>query len=81
MDWLARMSSSFLVGILQAARSKNEIRADLDINEFSLMVWGMSVGMVQLINTKANIIQMYLPHSSAEFYAHYADLIIQGIRK
>lgn len=70
---------AFLVSILEAARRQKQIRPDIDIQEFSLMVWGMSVGMTQLINTKEQILRMYLQGSNLDFYSHFADLIIQGI--
>lgn len=71
---------SFILTILEKARKTKQVKADLDIASFSLTMWGMCVGMVQLVDTKAELVQMYTGKSQVDFYKNFVELVIDGVR-
>jgi AcrR family transcriptional regulator len=72
--------TDLVVAILQKGKQQHCIRAEIDEQEFSFLLWGTAVGIIQLINVKSNILQTQLHKSSDAFYASYIELIINAIK-
>ncbi|MEM1118930.1 MAG: TetR/AcrR family transcriptional regulator [Bacteroidota bacterium] len=71
---------SFVVSVMEKARKNGEVKADLDIAAFSMTLWGMCVGMVQLIDTKAELVDAYTNKTKDGFYGNFIELIISGVK-
>ena len=71
---------SFVVSVLEKARKNGKVKPDLDIAAFSMTLWGMCVGMVQLIDTKADLVDEYTNKTKDGFYENFVELIISGVK-
>ncbi|MEM1320305.1 MAG: TetR/AcrR family transcriptional regulator [Bacteroidota bacterium] len=71
---------SFILALLERARTKGAIKPTTDIATFSLTMWGTSVGITHLIDTRYPLIKEYTGHSQKEFFNHYVELMIDGIK-
>lgn len=69
-----------ILTILERAKSLGAVKEQLDTATFSMMIWGMSVGITQLIDTKTDLIQMHAGKNAEEFYKNFVELTIAGIR-
>jgi TetR/AcrR family fatty acid metabolism transcriptional regulator len=72
--------TDLVVAILQKGKQQGCIRAEIDEQEFSFLLWGTAVGIIQLINVKSTILQAQLNKSSDQFYESYIELIITSIK-
>ncbi len=72
--------SSYVVTILLNGKKNCLIREDLEHYQFSLSLWGMNVGMIQLINSKADIIKFNLKITDETLYANFCEVVINGIK-
>lgn len=77
----SRKIQGFILSILQKAKEQEVINEDLDIATFSMIMWGMSVGIMQLTLTKTSLIKDFTGKNEKEFYDSYVELIIDGIKK
>jgi len=76
----SRNITDFVVEILNKGQAERHIRADLDAREFSFLLWGTVVGVIQLINVKAGLLQAQLHKSPEAFFEAYIDLIVKSLR-
>lgn len=76
----SRNITDFVVEILNKGQAERHIRADLDAQEFSFLLWGTVVGVIQLINVKAGLLQTQLHKSPEAFFEAYIDFIINSLR-
>ena len=76
----SRNITDFVVEILNKGQVERHIRADLDAQEFSFLLWGTVVGVIQLINVKAGPLQAQLHKSPEAFFETYIDLIVKSLR-
>lgn len=73
--------SSFVVAIVDQAKSLGLVRKDFDALQFSFILWGMCGGMINLIETKQEMLKGYMPQSTKTLYESFAKHVIEGIRK
>ncbi|MEM9917507.1 MAG: TetR/AcrR family transcriptional regulator [Bacteroidota bacterium] len=71
---------NFVLSILQEARRQKVIKPELDLATFSLTMWGMSVGIMQLTQTKAELIEGFTGKKEEEFYHSYVEIVVNGIK-
>lgn len=73
--------SSFIVAIIDQAKTLDLVDKDFDAHQFSFILWGTCAGMINLIDTKNEMLKGYIPQSMEILYTNFAKLIIDGIRK
>lgn len=70
----------FIVSVIEKAKVKKRIKAHINEQELSFMMWGMSFGMLQLMDTKRELIGMYVHQENEIFYKNFVDIFIDGIK-
>ena len=73
--------TDFVYDLLRHAQSAQFVDADIDVAETTMMMWGMTIGMLQLIDSKSHLVEGFLGHSSEVFYQHYIDHFLRGLKK
>ncbi|MEM6964490.1 MAG: TetR/AcrR family transcriptional regulator [Bacteroidota bacterium] len=73
--------SSFIVAIIDQAKTLGLVKKTFDAHQFSFILWGMCAGMLNLIDTKNEMLKGYLPQSMETLYGSFAQIVIDGIRK
>jgi len=72
--------TALVVSVLDRAKTQGLIRADLNASEFTYLIWGMSNGMVQLIDLRGKLLQNAINKCPEEVYASYVNFVIEGIQ-
>ena len=70
----------FIVSFIQKAKAQNRIKSHINEQELSFMMWGMSFGMLQLMDAKHELIEMYVRQENEIFYKNFVDIFIEGIK-
>jgi len=79
---LARSSfeiSNYVKEIIEDAKSKKLIRKDIDSGLQGFIFWGMTVGILQIIDTKNKQLKKYFGKTPKEFFAHFVDNTVASI--
>lgn len=76
----SRDITNFVVEILTKGQAERHIRTDLDAHEFSFLLWGTVVGVIQLISVKSGQLRTQLHKSPEAFFEAYIDLIVKSLR-
>lgn len=71
---------NFILSVIRNAQERGQIRTSVNAAEFSFTMWGMSHGMLQLIDTKQPLLQAHLPNGTDSFYENFVELVIAGIK-
>lgn len=72
--------SALVTSVLDRAKNQGLVRSNLNASEFTYLTWGMSNGMVQLVDLRAQMLKNDLNKSPDEVYAAYVDFVVEGIR-
>lgn len=72
--------SALVTSVLDRAKTQGLVRSNLDASEFTYITWGMSNGMVQLIDLRGKMLKKDLNKSLDEVYVAYVDFVIAGIK-
>lgn len=72
--------TDLVAGIIRLGKRQQCIRSDINEYEFSFLLWGTAVGIIQLINVKASILDTQIHKQPEIFYDDYIDLIIRSLR-
>lgn len=73
--------NDLVIRILQTGKSQGVVRNDLDEKTFSFLLWGTTVGVIQLIEVKSASLKSALHLEGFEFFNHHISLIINSIQK
>ncbi len=71
--------TNLVVSVLENAKQQGLVKASLNTTDFAFVMWGTSVGMVQLIEVKHTLLTNTLNSSLDAFYNHYVDVMVDGI--
>ncbi|TAF75591.1 MAG: TetR/AcrR family transcriptional regulator [Bacteroidetes bacterium] len=71
----------FVVKVLQEGKKQGLIRQDLNELEFSFLMWGTAVGILQLIDVKKEALENNLKTTEIDFFNSYIQLIINSLKK
>ncbi|NRB53924.1 MAG: TetR/AcrR family transcriptional regulator [Saprospiraceae bacterium] len=72
--------SALVVSVLDRAKTQGLIRSNLNATEFTYMIWGMSNGMVQLVDLRGKMLEKDLNKSPDEVYTSFVDFVIEGMK-
>lgn len=72
--------TALVVSVVDRAKSQGYVRNDLDATAFTYLAWGMSSGMVQLVDIQRQAIASNLHKNPEEMYAHYVDFVLSAVR-
>ncbi|NJL76494.1 MAG: TetR/AcrR family transcriptional regulator [Saprospiraceae bacterium] len=70
----------FIVSVIEKAKAQQRIKSHINEQELSFMMWGMSFGMLQLMETKSGLMAMYIQRENEVFYKNFIDIFIEGIK-
>ncbi len=71
--------SVFIKDIIDEAKTKKVIRQDVDGNIQGFVFWGITVGILQIIETKGEQLEAYLGKSEKEFYTYFVNTTISSL--
>ncbi|MFC4231391.1 TetR/AcrR family transcriptional regulator [Parasediminibacterium paludis] len=72
--------SQMVVEIAQKAKDNKTLNPNIDPVNFSICLWGMTVGMIQLIKVRGAIIKQYQGISEKEILSSFVAIVENGIR-
>jgi AcrR family transcriptional regulator len=70
----------FVVKMLQEGKKQGLIRHDLNELEFSFLMWGTAVGIIQLLEVKKDALKNNLKLTELNFFKSYIQLIINQLK-
>ncbi len=70
----------FVLSILDNAKQAGHVKKDTNTATLSLMMWGMSNGILNLIDTKDTLLQKFTGKTKQTFYHSFIELVIDSIR-
>ena len=70
----------FIVSIIDKARETGYIKTNIDSSELAMTMWGMCVGLIQLIDVKKDMIKEWLHLDQKTFFENSIRTMIDGIR-
>ncbi|WP_143883596.1 TetR/AcrR family transcriptional regulator [Chryseobacterium binzhouense] len=65
--------------IIREGKKENIIQKDLNEMEFSFWLWATTIGVIQLLEIKGNIVTDTLKQSESEFYKNHIKMIISSL--
>jgi AcrR family transcriptional regulator len=71
--------NEFVVKILHQGKIQGLIRQDLNEFEFSFLMWGTAVGVLQLIEVKKDMLDNILKIEEIDFFETYTKMIIKSL--
>ncbi len=71
--------STYVKEIIEDAKSKKLIRKDIDSGLQGFIFWGMTVGILQIIDTKKGQLKKYFGKSTKEFFAYFVENSVASI--
>ncbi|MEM6316420.1 MAG: TetR/AcrR family transcriptional regulator [Bacteroidota bacterium] len=71
----------FILSILERARAEKKIKPTIDIASLSLTMWGTCNGMIQLMDTKFQLIKEHTQLDKVAFFRNFVNIIIDGIKQ
>jgi AcrR family transcriptional regulator len=72
--------TDFVVDIFREGKKQGSIRPDMHEEEFSFLLWGTAVGVIQLINVKPTLLSTQIHKPTDAFFEAYVNLIISGLK-
>ncbi|WP_282080376.1 TetR/AcrR family transcriptional regulator [Aquimarina algiphila] len=72
--------SLYIKSIIDEAIEKKVIRQDLDSASLTFMMWGMSVGIMQLVETRKEQLGFALNKTPEEFFEFFVSTILDSLR-
>ena len=73
--------TAFVVSIVDQAKNQGHFRPDLNATEFSYLLWGATIGILQLIESRQQVITDHLQQDTEHLFAHYIQIILRGAQK
>lgn len=73
--------TQLIVGIAQNGKENNTLNPDIDPLNFSISLWGMTVGIIQLIKVRGALISQFQNISEEEILSGFMLIVENGIRK
>jgi AcrR family transcriptional regulator len=70
----------FVVKVLKDGKKQGLIRKDLNELEFSFLMWGTAVGIIQLLEVKKDALNNNLKLTELNFFKSYIKLIINQLK-
>ena len=70
-----------VVKLVGEAKTAGQVRADLDPVAFALCLWGMTVGMMQLIKVKSNLVEAEYNLKASQLIDTYVRIMVEGIAR
>lgn len=70
----------FVVNVLNEGKKQGVIKQDLNEFEFSFLLWGTAVGVIQLLEVKKEVLEDSLKMKEIDFFNSYINLIISSIK-
>lgn len=71
--------TDLVAGVVQRGKQQGHIRHDVDEQEFAFLLWGTAVGIIQLLDMKAPLLQQSIGKGPDQFYLSYIHLIINSL--
>jgi AcrR family transcriptional regulator len=71
--------TKLVVELVKEGKKQKTIRNDLNEVEFTFWLWGTTIGIIQLIEVKGNILTETLKKSEIEFFKSHISLIISTL--
>ena len=72
--------TALIVGITEKAKQAGQFKKDVDPIQFSICLWGMTVGMIQFIKVRGPLIKKHNGISEKELINTYIGLILNGVK-
>lgn len=69
-----------IIDITLRAKESGQFKPDMDPMHFSICLWGMTVGMIQLIKVRGPIIKKYNGIADREIIQSFIDMILHGVK-
>ncbi len=80
LELMSRKINQLVADILKKGKKQGHIRNDLDEMTFSFLLWGSSVGILQLLEVKKSIIKRTLNTDSFDFFSKHIELVLHAIK-
>jgi AcrR family transcriptional regulator len=71
--------TQMIVELAQKAKDNKTLNPSIDPMNFSICLWGMTVGMIQLIKVRGAIIRQYQGISEKDILASFVQIVENGI--
>jgi AcrR family transcriptional regulator len=68
-----------VVKLVESAKANGQVRAELNPVQFALCLWGMTVGMMQLIEVKSQLVEVEYNLTPGDLLETYIRLTLKGI--
>ncbi|MGD1839457.1 MAG: TetR/AcrR family transcriptional regulator [Thermonemataceae bacterium] len=81
MQEVIRQITNLIVSIIEEGQENEEIRKSIDPNVLSISMWGMTVGVMQLLKVKAELISTHQALTEQKIIQNYTELFAIGIKK
>ncbi|MEM1340652.1 MAG: TetR/AcrR family transcriptional regulator [Bacteroidota bacterium] len=81
MQSVIKEITELIVSIIEQGKSKNEIKKSIDPAILSFSMWGMTVGIMQLIKSKSEAIRAHPGLTEDKIIEEYISVFISGIKK
>lgn len=72
--------TQMIVEIAQKAKDNKTLNPSIDPMNFSICLWGMTVGMIQLIKVRGAIIKKFQDISEKEILSSFVQIVENGVR-
>lgn len=72
--------SMYIKDVIEDAINQKAIRQDIDSGALSFMFWGMSVGIIQLVETRHEQLKQFLGKSPEEFYTLFINTTVDAMK-
>ena len=72
--------TELVVDIVKKGKNQNTIRQKISEIDFSFWLWGTTIGIIQLIEVKKNVLTEVLNKTEIDFYKDHIELIISGLK-
>ena len=71
--------TAVVVGMLEKAKSEGTLNKNIDALNFTFCLWGMTMGMIQLINVRGHLMQQELGLTEETLLNNYLQSLEFGI--
>lgn len=72
--------TQLIIGITINAKEAGKFKPDIDPLQFSICLWGMTVGMIQLIKVRGPLIKKHNRISEKEIIQSFIGMIMNGVK-
>lgn len=76
----SRNISDMVVKVLEKGMADGSIRSSVEPRKFSFVMWGMTVGMLQMVSTRQSQIAREAQIDGEELFEHYIESTIHGLK-